>query len=64
MRTYTKKQFPVIKFKGNESLTYDRVAHKHQDGNDGLIFIHTWPTGFQRWIFKDYDHAKRWASKQ
>jgi hypothetical protein len=53
--------FPqIVSPNGKETLNYKRVAHKSNDGDDGLIFVHTWATGFQELIFRDYDHAKKW----
>ena len=57
----TKKEFAIIKFNERETLTYDRVAHKANDGYDGLLFVHSWNSGFQRLIFRNYEHAKKWA---
>ena len=54
-------QFPLIEVNG-ETLTYSRVAHKAKDGTDGLLFVHTWATGFQELIFQSYDSAKRWLA--
>lgn len=46
--------------KPTHTLTYLRKAVKAKDGDDGLLYRHEWPTGFQELIFSSEEAAKRW----
>lgn len=39
------------------TLTFKRVASHRTDGSDGLLYIHSWPTGWQELIFHSREHA-------
>jgi hypothetical protein len=42
-----------------ETLTYIRKATKTNDGHDGLLYRHTWATGFQELIFSSKEAADK-----
>lgn len=43
-------------------LIYTKRARKAEHGYDGLLYLHTWKTGYQYLIFKTPEHADRWAA--
>ena len=42
-----------------EKLTYIRKATKGKDGQDGYLYRHSWPTGFQELIFNNKGAADK-----
>lgn len=48
--------------KAIETLTFKRIAHKAKDGQGGVIYVHTWSTGFQELIFNTKEQAEKYKS--
>lgn len=46
-----------------ENLTYLRVAYKAKDGDNGFLYIHTWPSGYQELVFSSHTAAERFKAK-
>lgn len=46
----------------HNTLSYLRIATAARDGSDGLLYHHSWPTGYQELVFRDAAHAKRWLA--
>jgi hypothetical protein len=46
------------------TLGYVGKAIKSRHGYPGLRYIHSWDTGAQELIFKDKDHAEKWAARE
>lgn len=42
-----------------ETLVFKRMATKTKDNKDGVLYIHSWGTGFQELIFDNHEAASR-----
>lgn len=45
------------------TLTRLRSAHKHEDGAEGILYMHQWPTGFQELIFANEKLADQFLAR-
>lgn len=45
------------------TLTRLRAAHKHEDGAEGILYMHQWPTGFQELIFANERLAEQFLAR-
>ena len=45
------------------TLTKIRRAMKQQDGAEGILYIHQWPTGFQELVFATETLAQQFLDK-
>lgn len=46
-----------------QTIHYLRKAHKREDGNDGLLYLHRWETGYQELIFDSDKQAQTFIKK-
>lgn len=47
----------------NETLIFKRMATKAKDGNKGVIYLHSWSTGYQELIFESHEAANKAKAK-
>lgn len=45
------------------TLTKIRRATKQQDGAEGYLYVHQWPTGFQELVFSTESLAQQFLDK-
>jgi hypothetical protein len=43
---------------------YQRIATKAKDSYDGLLYLHSWGTGYQLLIFPSHEKAKEFERKE
>lgn len=41
-------------------LDFVRVATEDTDNTNGYLYIHHWPTGWQKLVFPSKENAKSW----
>jgi len=45
------------------TLTKIRRAHKNNDGVEGIVYVHQWPSGFQEVVFESEKIAEDFRKK-